>query len=105
MTRPTLEVADILRVQGDHFLARYRSSFDFSSSKPFVPFNAAAPRPWAGIAMLARAAVIRPSPTTRVAIGTVLSVRRKRVSAGWRLGKQNFSTPVILTSSSPYLTS
>jgi hypothetical protein len=29
MTRPTFEVADILRVQGNRFLDRYRSSFDF----------------------------------------------------------------------------
>ena len=29
MTRPTLEVADILRVQGDRYLDRYRSSFDY----------------------------------------------------------------------------
>ena len=35
MTRPTLEVADILHVQGDHFLDRYRSSFDFQQLKAF----------------------------------------------------------------------
>ncbi len=35
MTRPALEVADILRAQGDHFLDRYRSSFDFQQCKAF----------------------------------------------------------------------
>jgi len=35
MTRPTLEVADILRAQGDRFLERYRSSFDFQQLKAF----------------------------------------------------------------------
>src|ERR1700747_2348166 len=35
MTRPTLEVADILRAQGDHFLDRYRSGFDFQQLKAF----------------------------------------------------------------------
>jgi hypothetical protein len=35
MTRPTLEVADILRAHGDHFLDRYRSSFDFQQLKAF----------------------------------------------------------------------
>jgi predicted Zn-ribbon and HTH transcriptional regulator len=35
MTRPTLEVADILRVHGDRFLGRYRSSFDFQQLKAF----------------------------------------------------------------------
>ncbi len=33
MTRPTLEVADILRVQGQRFLDRYRSSLDFQQLK------------------------------------------------------------------------
>jgi len=35
MTQPALEVADILRAQGDHFLDRYRSSFDFQQHKAF----------------------------------------------------------------------
>lgn len=35
MTRPTLEVADILRAKGDCFLDRYRSSFDFQQLKAF----------------------------------------------------------------------
>ena len=35
MTRPTFEVADILRVHGDRFLNRYRSSFDFQQLKAF----------------------------------------------------------------------
>jgi len=35
VTRPTLEVADILRAQGDHFLDRYRSSLDFQQFKAF----------------------------------------------------------------------
>ena len=33
MTRPAVEVADILRVQGQRFLDRYRSSFDFQQLK------------------------------------------------------------------------
>jgi predicted Zn-ribbon and HTH transcriptional regulator len=35
MTRPTLEVADILHAQGDRFLDRYRSSFGFQQLKAF----------------------------------------------------------------------
>ena len=35
MTRPIFEVADILRAQGDRFLDRYRSSFDFQQLKAF----------------------------------------------------------------------
>ena len=33
MTRPAVEVADILRAQGQHFLDRYRSSLDFQQLK------------------------------------------------------------------------
>jgi len=35
MTRPTLEVADILRAHGDRFLERHRSSFDYQPLKAF----------------------------------------------------------------------
>src|SRR5438445_4519643 len=35
MIRPTFEVADILRVQGDRFLKRYRSCFSFQQLKAF----------------------------------------------------------------------
>ena len=35
MSRPAVEVADILRVQGDRFLGQYRRSFDFQQLKAF----------------------------------------------------------------------
>jgi hypothetical protein len=35
MNRPTVEVADILRAQGQRFLDRYRASFDFQQLKAF----------------------------------------------------------------------
>ena len=35
MSLPTVEVADILRAQGDRFLDRYRRSFDFQQLKAF----------------------------------------------------------------------
>jgi predicted Zn-ribbon and HTH transcriptional regulator len=35
MTRPVVEVADILRLQGQRFLDRYRASFDFQQLKAF----------------------------------------------------------------------
>src|SRR5579862_4221867 len=35
MNRPSVEVADILRVKGQHFLDRYRASFDFQQLKAF----------------------------------------------------------------------
>ena len=33
MNRPSVEVADILRVQGQRFLDRFRASFDFQQFK------------------------------------------------------------------------
>ena len=35
MSRPTVEVADILRVQGNRFLDRYPKSFGFQQLKAF----------------------------------------------------------------------
>jgi hypothetical protein len=35
MSRPTVEVADILRAQGDRFLDRYEKNFDFQQLKAF----------------------------------------------------------------------
>jgi len=35
VTRPAVEVADILRAQGDHFLDRYRTSFNYQQLKAF----------------------------------------------------------------------
>jgi putative transposase/transposase-like zinc-binding protein len=35
MSRPALEVADLIRAQGNHFLDRYRSSFSFQQLKVF----------------------------------------------------------------------
>src|ERR1700756_3562229 len=74
MTRPPLEVADILRGRAIASWIGIDRALIISSSKPFVPFNAAALPPSAGIAMLALVAGIRPSPTTRVAIATAQSV-------------------------------
>ena len=74
MNRPTFEVADIVRVQGDHFLDRYRSSLDFQHSKYFSPFCAANRRAgWTS--GCCSAAVIPSSLTTRAETGTAPSVR------------------------------
>ena len=35
MSRPAVEVADILRAQGSRFLDRYESSFDYQQLKAF----------------------------------------------------------------------
>jgi len=67
----------------------------FNSSKPFGPFSAAAPLPWAAIAILAYVAATRPSRTTRAEIGTAPSVRRKPASAGCRPASANSWLPPI----------
>src|SRR5947207_4469009 len=63
MTRPTLEVADILRAQGDRFWSGIARALVFSSSK-LGPFSVAVRQRWAAIAMPAYAVAIRASPTT-----------------------------------------
>jgi hypothetical protein len=94
MTRPTFEVADILRAQGRGFLIAIDPALAFSSSKRFGPFCAAAPQRC--IAMPARAAVIRPSPTTRAEIGTAPSARRSGASAGRAEAGINLMLIVVL---------
>ena len=90
MTRPAVEVADILRAQGDRFLDRYRSSFDFQQLKAFRAIQhcrtAALGRP---SRCLSRTAVIRPSLITRAATGTVRSARPRPANAGWRPASEN----------------
>jgi Transposase zinc-binding domain len=81
MTRPTLEVADILRAQGDRFLEWYRSSFGFQQLKAFRAILRCRTAALGGH----RDACLRcgyQTITTRVEIGSVPSVKRKRVSAG-----------------------
>ena len=89
MTRPTFEVADILRVKGDRFLDRYRSSFNFQQLKAFRAILRCRTAALGGHAMAARAAVIRPSRITRAETGTAPSARHKRASAGWRPANAN----------------
>ena len=80
MSRPAVEVADILRAQGSRFLDRYRIEFRISaSSRPFAPSKTAAPRLWVDISMPVRNAASRPSPITPAVTGTARSARRKRV--------------------------
>src|SRR6201993_2106416 len=105
MTRPTLEVADILRAQGDRFLDRYRSSFDYQQLKAFRAIQRCRTAALGGHRDACPSCGYQPSPTTRVVIATAPSVRHRRVSVGWWRGNGNSSSPAISTWSSPYLTS
>jgi len=80
MTRPTLEVADILRAQGDRFLDRYRSSFDFQQLKAFRAIQRCRTAALGGQFVLDVAT--KTSPITPAEIEIAPSARRKRASAG-----------------------
>ena len=65
-----------------------------------MPSSAAAPRHWAVIAISASAAAIRPSRSTRAAIGTAPSARGTRAQNGWRRVRLNCCPFRTSTSSS-----
>jgi len=45
MSRPTVEVADILRAQGDRFLERYQRNLDYQQLKAFRAIHGGVGRP------------------------------------------------------------
>jgi hypothetical protein len=65
MSRPAVEVADILRAQGNRFLDRYEKSFGFQQLKAFRAIRQ----------VMVRAPLL-------AATGTVRSARHKRGNAG-----------------------
>jgi hypothetical protein len=89
MTRPTFEVADILRAQGDRFLDRYRSSFDFQQLKAFRAILRCRTAALGGhrdaCPSCGHQAISYNSCRNR----HCPSVRRKRASAGWRPANTN----------------
>ena len=83
MSRPQLEVADIIRSAGADFIDATVTGSAGTTSRSCWPSHAVAPLPSAAISISAPAADIGPpSPTTAVAIGTARSVRPVRVNAG-----------------------
>ena len=86
MTRPTLEVADIRRTQGDRFLDRYGSSFSYQQLKAFRAIQRCRTAALGGHLDACLRAVTRPSPTTPAETGTAPSARRRRASVGSRHG-------------------
>ena len=82
MSRPTLEVADIVRASGNRFWEHYGSTWRGSIAKCSMPSSAAALRPWALIVISAPAADIRLSLTTHAVTGTAPDVRGTLAPAG-----------------------
>ena len=69
MTRPPWEVADVIHRAGSRFIERYRESLTWAQIKVLTAIARAAPPRWAGIAINAFAAAIKPSPITPAATG------------------------------------
>ena len=106
MSRPAVEVADILRAQGNGFLDRYREeSSAFSSSKPIRAIQscrtAALGRP---SSMPVRGAATRPSPIIRAGTAIVRSAKPSARTLDRRPGTGTSRRPTTSTSSSPCLT-
>ena len=108
MSRPPLEVADIVRCAGQSFLEHSRRWMNWQHQKVLLaitrcwPSRAAAPRRWVDIVIAALAAdVPLPSLTTRVAIGIVQDAKAARVCAGSRRANESFCLPTMCMPSLP----
>ena len=100
MSRPTLEVADIIRAAGNSFWEQHSRILHGRIARCSMPSCVAAPRHWAVIAISASAAAIRPSRSTRAAIGTAPSARGTRAPNGWPRARLNCCPFLTSTSSS-----
>lgn len=101
MNRPHLEVADIVRAQGERFLANNTAGFTGRTKKCFAPSLTAVPRSWGDISTSAPVVAIVPSSSTPVVIGIAQSVRSQLVTVGSRLAKKNCSPSTTFTWSLP----
>ena len=100
-----MEVADILRAQGDPFLERYQSSFSYQQLKAFRAILRCRTAALGGhIDVCSSAVMRRVSLITPVEIAVARSARRRLANDGSRRGNRNCSTPATSTSCSPCLT-
>jgi len=94
MSRPAVEVADILRAQGNRFLDRYEKSFDYQQLKAFRAIQRCRTAALGGhIDACPGADTRRPSPITPAATGTARSASRKRANVGWQPGNGTYWPP------------
>ena len=82
MSRPAVEVADILRAQGNRFLDKYRNSFEFQQMKAFRAIQSCRTAALGGHVDACPGVAIRPSIIIRVETGTVRSVKHRRANTG-----------------------
>jgi hypothetical protein len=90
MTRPAVEVADLLHKQGDRFMDQ-SPWLNFQQLSVLRQSRAAARRRWEDTSINAPNAVVRPSPIIPAGTGTVRSVRHKPANAGSPRAKTNSS--------------
>jgi len=106
MTRPRLEVADIVRKQGDEFLDSQPGWFTFQHLKVYRVLSPhAVPTRWAGIWISALNAAIAPSRTAPAVTGIVPSVTPMPATSGSLPGRRNYSASATFTLSSRFLIS
>jgi hypothetical protein len=96
MSRPTLEVADIVRATGNRFWEKHKSHLSWLHRKVLNAIVRCRTAHWAVIAISASAAAIRSSRTTHAVAETAPSARATRAPSGW---------PRVRVSCCPYLTS
>ena len=89
MSRPTVEVDDIMQAQGNRFLDHTRQRLGYQQLKVLSAIAAAAPRHWAIMSMSAPAADTRPSRIIPAATGTAPSARLKRANGGSTRGRRS----------------
>jgi hypothetical protein len=105
MSRPTLEVADIVRAAGNSFWEQQQSHLAWPHRKVLDAIVRCRTAALGGHLISASAAAIRPSRSTHVAIGTAPSARGTRAQNGWPRARLNCCPFRTSTSSSPCRTS
>ena len=101
MSRPPLEMADIVRCAGHAFLEPAVSGSTGNTEKCCWPSRAVAPPRWADIAIAVPAADIRPgSRTTPAETGIAHGARATRACAGSRRVNENCCPPAMSMPSS-----
>jgi len=91
MSRPTVEVADLLRTHGERFVAENQSWLSYQQLKVLRAIQRCRTAALGGHLDQCPGVVIRPSLSTPAGIGTVRSVRRKRVNDGSPAGNKTYS--------------
>jgi len=103
MSRPELEVADILRAQGNRFLERYQSNFSYQQLKAFRAVSCCRTAALGGhLDVCLRCGYEAGISYNSCRNRHCPSARPRLANDGLRHGNRNCSTPVISTLCSPF---